>query len=164
MLHNGIQFFGDSFEAEKITVRNVMATATVANGVYALDVTASGGDTSGAADPVRAAAGNIVAVSTANLGTILVITPKPIRPGEVGEAIVRGPAKVLVNGTTDIAKGDRLKASNGSAVLTKASSAAGSTDIGVACAREAFTTDGDGTIKVFFDGICFNKVINGATT
>lgn len=164
MLHNAIQFLGDSVAVEKITVKNVTATDTVAGGVYALDITAIDAETSGASDPVRAGLGHLVAVATANLGGILVVTPKVIKAGELGEAIISGPVKVKVNGTTDIAKGDRLKASNASAVLTKASAAAGSTDIGIGLALQAFATDGDGTIWAIFDGVAFNKVINAAST
>jgi hypothetical protein len=159
-----IQFGGDSFEVEKVFVKNVSGTDTVAGGVYALDLGAADSDTSGAADPIRAAQQNLVGVLTANLGGILVVTPKIIKAGEIGEAVISGPVKVLVDGTTDVAKINRLKASNASTSLSKASAAVGSVDIGVGVALEAQAADSAVLIWVLFDGISFNKVINGAVS
>jgi hypothetical protein len=164
MHSNPIQFLGNVFETQRIMVKNVKGSVTVAGGVYALDIRAGDADTSGATDPVRAAQGNIVAVATLDLPGILVITPKAIADGDVGEAIISGPVKARVEGTTAVAKGDRLKANNAQNYLTKASAAAGSVDVGVAIALEAQAVAAVVVIYVIFDGICFNKVINGATT
>ncbi len=153
MLHNGIQFLGDSFATENIAVKNVTATSAVAGGIYALDIPAADSDTNGAANVVRAELGNLVAVTSANLHGVLAIPSKKILPGETGSAVIAGFVSVKVNGTTDIAKGDRLKASAGSAVLTKATT----NDVGVGLALEAFTTNADGSIKALFDGVSFNK-------
>ena len=55
---------------------------------------ASDADTSGATDPISAALANLVAVAAANIGGVLVVTPKIIAAGEMGEAVISGPVKV----------------------------------------------------------------------
>jgi hypothetical protein len=158
VIQNGVQFNGDSFPSDKISIVNKTGGALVKGGIYALDLTKT------VATDTRGQLSYVVAVAAGNIGGILVVAEKALADGESGLGVVYGPTKVLVKAdVTNIAAGDRLKAVAASTKAQKASAAAGSLDIGVAKALEPATTDG-ALITVFFCGLNLNVALNGATT
>lgn len=156
-MFNAISFPGDNFQASKILVKNVTAVDTVVGGVYALDLSQSDADTSGASDPFRASTGNIVDVAAGNLRGIHVVTEKVIKAGESGEAVVFGPVKVRVNGA--VALTDNLKAVAGQTYL-QAVSAVGDTSVGRAGeVNLAATTNARKTFFNGFGGLNWTKAV-----
>jgi len=161
MIPGAIQFNGDTLQASKVGFINRTGAALVKGGVYALDLTKGATESTTA----RAGAYNLVAVATAHLAAgILVVAEAATPDDEEGQGVIFGPAKVLVEGTTDVAAGDRLKAVNAQNYLQKASAAVGSIDVGVGVARDAQAANSAVLTDVFFDGITFNKVINAAVS
>lgn len=114
-------------------------------GVYTLDMV------QGQAESTTAALGdtNLVAVATANMCQPMVVAQTAAADNASlqvaeGEGVI---CTVLVESTTDIAKGDPLKTVNGQAYLVKATVG---TDHWNAVAREARTDNDTGLISVLF--------------
>jgi hypothetical protein len=161
MHSKGIQFNGDSLEAQHIPVLNTTGADLVLGGVYALDLAQELAATSGNGNPVKASLTNINATTANNLNGILVVCDKVILAGESGMVVISGATKVRVNGT--VALTDRLKAVAAQNYLQATSQAAGSTDVGVGKPLET-NAAGPNLKKVLFDGVAFKGAINGATT
>jgi predicted RecA/RadA family phage recombinase len=160
MIPGAIQFNGDTMQSSKLGFINRTGGAMVKGGVYALDIVRGNVNSTS----VRTALYNAVTLAAGNIGGILVVAETTTPDGEEGQGVVFGPADVRLDGTTDVAAGDRLKAVSGTTNLAKASAAVGSVDVGVAIALEARTADSVGLQKVIFDGFAFNKVINAAVS
>lgn len=160
MLPGVIQFNNDNFQAVKIGFINKTGGALVKGGVYALDVNQADAYSTTAQKSLFA----LKAVAAGNINGVLVVAEKATPSGEVGEGVVFGPCDALVEGTTDVAAGDRLKATAAQNYLAKASAAVGSVDVGVGMACGAQAANSSVLTKVLFDGIAFNKVINAAVS
>lgn len=153
-----MQLLADSFEVQRLTVVNKTGAALVKGGIYALDITKVSATT------LAQQLSYITGAVTANMGGILVVSETTTANGDECQVVVSGPVKALVDGTTDVAIGDRLKAVTATTALVKASAAVGSVDVGVGIALAARATDSAGLLDILFDGECFNKVINGAVS
>jgi len=112
----------DRNEAPRRT--NKTGSDTVVGGVYSVDLPGDDADsqTSSAADPNKSQ-GNVTAVSTADIAAGELIVAEEIVADDAdgrfceGEGVV---VNVLVDGTTDVAAGDPVKAQNASTSVIKA--------------------------------------------
>jgi hypothetical protein len=151
----GMQYNGDIFETQRVSVLNKTGAALVVGGVYALDLSQSVAATSG--DSLTF----LVAVSANNINGVLVVAETAMAAGDSGLVVLSGRVKVRTNGTTALT--DRLKATAAQNYLAAASSGVGSVDIGVGKPL-AVNAGGPNLVDTLFDGVSFNKVVNGAVS
>lgn len=133
-----------SLPREEIVAVNRTGAALVVGGMYSLDIT--GGDaTSIDADSNLS---NVVATATANLEGFLVVALQPTADKAVGKFLIRGVDQLLVDGTTDVAEGDRLIPQNASVNVIKATALV----MPCALALEAQTANAGTLARCYFDG------------
>ena len=114
MFVNGVQFSGDSFPANKVTVLNKTGGTMVAGGVYALDF-AWQRDRPAADDVLRRRDGR------GQPSGILIVPEKDIAARDTGIVVIQGPTVAIVDGSgVAVAAGDPLKAAAASNKLVKA--------------------------------------------
>lgn len=139
------------------TAVNRTGAALLERGCYFIDIPQGDGDS----DTVDHGLDNVLKPTTALIAKQLrLVISNGTAADNVRESFVEGEGVetlALVEGTTDIAKGDWLKPTNGQAYLVKATTGGaqidyslttGGADYVYAQALEAFTTDGTGTIRV----------------
>jgi hypothetical protein len=103
---------------------NKTGADTVLGGAYSVDLPGDDADskTSSATDPDKSQ-GNVTAVSTADIACGQILVSKGIYADDDGGEFVEGEGVVvnaLVDGTTDVAAGDALKAQNAGTSFIKA--------------------------------------------
>jgi hypothetical protein len=142
-------------DLESIQMFNRTGGNTVAGGVYVVDTPQEDGDSTDA----EKGADNILGVTTARMNRLQnIVVAKEVVADNVEVNVIRGSTegtvcRVLVDGTADVAKGDKLKLVNAQVYLVKATTnhlvdeaAALALDHYVAEALEAYTTDATQTL------------------
>lgn len=138
---------GQLGEEVVIAATNRTGGALVIGGVYALDHTQSDADSTDA----ETGAGNVVAVDSGHINCDLVIATDTLADNASGSFIAASPhTQVMVEGTTDVAKGDVLIPVAGQYYLKTQSVTV--LTAGCGQAHEARTTNSAGLQYAAFDG------------
>lgn len=138
-------------DREEITAINRTGSALTAGGVYALDITRTDATNSTDAD---SSLKNVVACATANLRGILVVALGATAAAAAGRFVVKGLCSVLIDGTTDVAVGDKLVPQNASNAVIKQAATSLVNNCGFTLTAQ--TTDAATlTANVWFDGYTY---------
>ncbi len=148
----GAQGYGPLIEERIVVVTNRTGGTLTIGGCYALDVAQGDGDST----TIELGASGLVAVSTANLRAPKVIATKALLDNETGTAVLASNnVSALIEGTTDVAKGDSLIPINAQIYLKTQSALVTSPACG--WAWEAETNAGPTLHPIAFNGLagCF---------
>lgn len=134
------------FDRLEIIGVNKTGGALTVGGVYSVDVTRG----NGASTDADSGLSNIVAVAAGNLRGFLVVALKATAIGAVDRFLLKGYEKVLLDGTTAIAAGDRLIAAAASINLIQQPA----TSLFVACGFAVNAQGSAGAVLTacYFDG------------